>query len=419
MEFNGQIREDGRKLIQAVTRRKKVSEERVNQVIHQFKDCLDYVTEHEVRKSIESLQHKFVIHAEYEKSRQFRALVDKFLDLAKPKSLTHPAWSILHLLFRLAYRPTDKSTYHFVECQQILEENEKDSEQTYQEMFDWGKYLLEGIKLPQLPKTDDVWSDSEEEAETIRNETVKDETTQWSMERIPLFDKTPKPQITPLTLKDMMQENYWEHPENTVWTEYQVLHEILWALQSKDGTSLLFEKSHGDEITVRSIGMVSLSALGLIEHVSSYIPLLKALKHLNNFISDVLTASQDTYTLTHQAYTACLHSTVIEFYQTLSEFERRLVGQKVTTTLKDLREYVTNWMSILPHLSEVHSKITQVPATAANHVKASRLLSILFTSCQEAQIISYSTHYPVLLRVFLATLRPFLNIVDHWLVLRY
>lgn len=251
MESNGEIRQDVRKLLERITRRKKVSDERINQAMRQFRDCFDYVTEHEVKKSIDGLHHKFIIHAEYEKSRQFKTLVDKFLALSKPEGLTHPSWSILHLLFRLAYRPTDKPTYHFVECQQILEETEPELEQTVEKTFDWGKYLLEGLELPQLPKTDDVWTDSDEEVAGPVGETVHEAAEHCALDRIPLLPKTLQGIASTSTLKQVIQPHYWDRPEETVWTEYQVLHELLWALQSHDGTSLLFEISPLNRIRAR------------------------------------------------------------------------------------------------------------------------------------------------------------------------
>lgn len=43
MEFNGEIRSSCRQLIQIVSR-KKVTEERLNAIIFQLRDCLDYAS---------------------------------------------------------------------------------------------------------------------------------------------------------------------------------------------------------------------------------------------------------------------------------------------------------------------------------------------------------------------------------------
>ena len=52
MEYNGEIRVNLKKLIEKITK-KKTSEDRVSHAVSQLKDCIDYVTEHEVKLSIE------------------------------------------------------------------------------------------------------------------------------------------------------------------------------------------------------------------------------------------------------------------------------------------------------------------------------------------------------------------------------
>jgi hypothetical protein len=50
-----------------------------------------------------------------------------------------------------------------------------------------------------------------------------------------------------------------------------------------------------------------------------------------------------------------------------------------------------------------------------NNTRVTHLLSILFDSAQKAQVASYSTLYPVLLKILCSSLEPFLNMVDLWL----
>ena len=406
MEFNGEIRVNCRQLVECITK-KRASEERINAAIFHLKDCIDYVTEHEVKISIDGLHHKFLLHAEYEKARQFRSLVDKYLELSQPKGLTHPSWSILHLLFRLAYRPTERPNY-------LLEGPMFDNRTRDTQEFDWGKYLTEGIILPSLPKTDSVFSDDEtefEEESTIKHpldaETV--------IQRIPLFNKSVQLVQPTNSLNSKIQESYWDSSQKLELTEHQVLHEILWALQSKSSTSLLFKTTRNKSIQVRPFGLRSLPSPCLQEHLKSFIPLLEGLKIINDFVSNVITSVHKTHTLTHQAYSKALHTTLMEFYRILAEFETRLVEQKVTTTLKDLQCITFQWKAVVAALSDVQNKINEIPVTAENHVKASHILSLLFSSAQQAQITSYKTVYPYLLRVFFTTLAPFLNIIDHWL----
>jgi hypothetical protein len=60
MEYNGDIRVNLKKLIEKIAQ-KNVSEDRVSHAVSQLKDCIDYVTEHEVKLSIEGKQVEFII----------------------------------------------------------------------------------------------------------------------------------------------------------------------------------------------------------------------------------------------------------------------------------------------------------------------------------------------------------------------
>jgi len=406
MEFNGEIRVNCRQLVESITK-KRVSEERINAAIFHLKDCIDYVTEHEVKISIEGLHHKFLLHAEYEKARQFRSLVDKYLELSKPKGLTHPSWSVLHLLFRLAYRPTERPNY-------LLEGPLFNDQSQNLKGFDWGKHLNEGIVLPTLPKTDTPFSDEELEAEDKSAMEPPLEIVA-QMEKIPLFLQPPKTIQPSCPLSSKIQESYWDNSQKQELTEHQVLHEILWALLSKSSTSSIFKTTRNGNIQVRPVKLRSLSSSSLKEYLKTYIPTLEGLKLINEFVYNIVTSPHKTHTLTHQAYSKALHTTLIQFYSALAEFEVRLIEQKVTTTLKDLHHVMLKWRAVVASLSDIQTKINELPVTAENHIKASHILSLLFNSAQQAQITSYGTIYPHLLRVFFTTLEPYLNIVDHWL----
>lgn len=406
MEFNGEIRVNCRQLVESITK-KRASEERINAAIFHLKDCIDYVTEHEVKISIDGLHHKFLLHAEYEKARQFRSLVDKYLELSKPKGLTHPSWSILHLLFRLAYRPTERPNY-------VLEGPVFNNQSQHPKEFDWGKYLTEGIVLPCLPKNDSPFSDDEAELEnesTIEPPPEEDS----SIEKIPLFCKPLQVVKPSCLLVSKIQESYWDSGQKQELTEHQVLHEILWALQSKSGTSSLFKTTRNGKIQVRSIRLCSLPSSCLKEHLKTFIPVLEGLKLINDFVYNVMMSVHKTHILTYQAYSKALHTTLMKFYRNLAEFETRLIEQKVTTTLKDLQSIMMKWRAIIVALSDVQIKINEIPISAENHVKASHILSLLFSCAQQAQITNYETVYPHLLYVFFTTLAPYLNIIDHWL----
>ena len=161
--------------------------------------------------------------------------------------------------------------------------------------------------------------------------------------------------------------------------------------------------------------MESLPACCLEKHLSSICPLLEGLKIINDFISDATKTHQSTYTLTQQAYAEALNISLVEFYQELSGFETHLIEQNVTTTLTDLLPILAKWKVVILTLSEIQTTINQQPIAVENHVRATCILSLLFTRAQHAQVTSYQILYPVLLRVFFNSLAPYLNIIDRWL----
>jgi hypothetical protein len=310
------------------------------------------------------------------------------------------------LLFKLSYRPTERPDYllegHLFENIQVTNADD----------FDWGKYLLDEKLVQSLPKTDDVWSDLEQDQSSDETETIISKQLGVVQERLPLFSNSVNVSTVDFDLHKVIEENYWK---KKVWSEYQVLREVLWALHSKDGTSALFELNVDCVICPRSVSIPSTPSHSLKNILSTFCPLLQGLKQLNIYIDGISSAIEQTYTLTHQAYAEGLSVILGQFYNHLAVFEQRVVQQRITTTLAHLHSHLNSWKLVIPPLAQIHSRITCIPASTSNHIRAAYLLSELFNQSTEAQVTSYSSLYPVLLHLLYTSLEPLLNIIDRWL----
>ena len=411
MDFNCEIRASCKKLMKLITL-KEISEDCTYGIIRQLKQDCDYITEQDVKKSIESMHHKFVIHAEYKKSRHFNQLVAKYIQLTAPSGLTHPTWSILHLLMRLSYRPTDK--VGFARGGPVLGNLHVDSNKSFEYNETIGhQNIFQKEMLQSVPETgSNTWTDysDEDDMQIVENnefpQTQACASTALNIPVFPLF-LLKKTELKRACLNELIQKKYGS---NTSVSEFQLLHELLWCLQScNDGKSSSFLSfSTNGGIQTRTVTLVSLPKFGL----QSFSLLFQGLKQINSFLNHSI--SQESYTLTHQAYAAALKAIVTQFYQALSNFERRVAEQNSTVTLSHLLLFLKPWKSTIVTLSEMHESIMSSPLMD-NNSRVTRLLSVLFDSSQKAQVESYSTLYPILLKLLSSSLEPFLNMVDVWL----
>lgn len=375
---------------------------------------------------------------EYEKSRQFCKLVGHYIELTKPQGLSHPTWSVLHLLFKLAHHPTSRVD-HFLQDVHLFQSNQ--GNKNVLPVTSWGEVHNSTEQSagqvaddkPMDKSEDECWtSDSDDYVKPVENAYGLQHTKKGA-ENVPLFHKiTTDGQHANLTsrrMSELIQRQYWDADAvavaeaEPVWTEYQLLHEILWVMQSKMGatSSPLFKVTPCGRIRIKSGAWLASFSFpsGLKEWLSKTVPMiLEGLVRLNSFLDDVISSfQQSTYTLTHQAYAAGLSHVIRKFYQSLSEIEGIIADQQVTFTLVHLQSYLKTWQAILPSLAEIHCQVTQqeLSASAAvNHVRAAGLLSVLFNSAQQAQVTNNATLYPILLQLLFTSLAPTLNMIEQW-----
>lgn len=412
MEFNCEIRTGCTKLLKLIAN-KDSSEgcKSVNGIIRQLKQDCNYTTEEQVKRSIDGIQHKFDIHAEHGKSRHFQQLVTRYIQLTVPNCLTHPTWSILHLLIRLAYRPTEKSYLRAdgcilgnlnIETQKYSIKHCEDAET--QEVCD--KEMEQSA-----PETVMVsWTDSEEDdLGCSKSYEIVDQKSCVTTYSIPTFARSKKCSIPNFPLSELCQETYDKYSTSKIWTEYQVLHEILWTLhQSCENcdSSITSRKCVDQTKEHNVVGLPCLS-------VKCFHPLMQSLGEINFFLNN--TALQE-HTLTYQAYTVALNGIVTKFNRSVSNYEKSVAQQNSTSTISYLYLYLKPWTLNIITIAEMHKTIMQMPSSVTdNNTRVNHLLSVLYDSAEKAQVANYASLYPVLLQILFSSLEPFLNMVDLWL----
>lgn len=421
MSSNLEIRTDCRKLFKHLTS-KDISEDCINAVIRQLRQDCDYTTEQDVKKSIEGMQHKFLIHAEYEKSQYFIQLVNKFIQLTAPSGLTHSTWSILYLLIRLAFRPTQKLDYH--KGVQILENLVTPSVTSIKNFCGNKCGAMQHSKSEEtevlqtcLPETSGSWTDDDEnDGEISCDETPHciQPVTSIAVEKpCPVHHLVKRQEFWETSLNDLIQKKYQDpgfaNYQHENWTEFQLLHEFLWNLQTYDNMSVLQSTAASSGIQRKAIPLKILKSLG-DEPLNS---LIQGLRLINTFTNSMV--PHEAYSLTYQAYTSALSDIVTKFYRSLSKFEQNVAEQKMTVTVTHMFVFLKPWQQIFASLAEMHECIMQPYNASNNNSRVTRLMSVLFDSALEAQVTSYFTLYPILLQLLSASLQPFLNMVDIWL----
>ncbi len=340
--------------------------------------------------------------------------------------LSHPTWQILHLLFRLAFRPTRRSDF-------ILENN------TFQSIDAANQVATEGICAQEKQLLFKQWSEINNDVGWSTDEEFKDGLNALKNEKevgpaakfqiyhcltdkVPLFKETFNEAFVGSIFGTMVQSKFWDaaaEKGQLNCSEFQLLHDILWVMHSRRGVSSHFVESSSGQINRigKSANLSSLASSSscLEEYLSEISPIACGLQQLNAFVDDVFSALQPTYvTLTHQAYAAALNCVIRECYKSLSEFEDRVAEQNTTTTLAHLKAFVKPWVLVISSLTEIQSQVSSHPGSTANHILTAQLLSILSLQTQVAQVKSYSCVYPVLLRLLYSSLTPTLDMIDRW-----
>ncbi|XP_078588145.1 gamma-tubulin complex component 5-like isoform X2 [Branchiostoma floridae x Branchiostoma japonicum] len=439
-----------------------------------FGTCLEFVTSnfrfhrfldvdsHKVDRTIDGLCDKYTVHSKADTADTLRSLVGKFMELPVTqekqcsKSDTH--YAVLSLLLCLSETPTS------LDYQQQVSANPQEEPDT----FDWTSYLLEGIDIdtgpfPETPpwsEDEDDDDDDDEKGDSSDDDTLSTSNSQhvsslrkdflqcaeqgwlpkadWLKNSVMAQYWSERPQTMELTnthhtanltniweMHQYSSDPFYKSADRTPLTEAQTMRESLWVLggcqqsflyRSREQKLLLMNNIKVSHITPDALQSIlqKLAWYGNITH------------KLHHMIDSVITRSfgchdngePDNVSRTQQAFTSALLRCLQAFNKKLAALEKRLVLQEELITLSTMMGTLQEQFGDLEMLYTVYQLGVVSPSTDKTNdvLKASRLLSVLYQNILQYNTLgdAANTKLPLLLPLWIQTLRPYLEIIDGW-----
>ncbi|XP_066270799.1 gamma-tubulin complex component 5-like isoform X1 [Branchiostoma lanceolatum] len=435
-----------------------------------FSTCLEFVTSnfrfhrfldvdsHKVDRIIDGLCDKYTVHSKADTADTLRGLILRLLELPITqeklcsKSDTH--YSVLSLLLCLSETPT---SVDFQQQVSARTQEEKDS-------FDWTSYLLEGIDIDTGPFPDTPpWSDDDEDENdntssdndslstsnnqqvaSLRKDLVQyaeqgwlpkadwlknNVMTQYWSERPQTMELTNTHHTANLTniweMHQYSSDPFYKCADRTPLTETQAMRESLWTLGGCRQSFLYRCREHKlllmNNIKVSHITPDALQSI--LQKLAWYGNITLSLHHM---IDSVLTRSfschdnstSEPVSRTQQAFTSALLRCLQDFNKKLASLERRLVSQEELVTLSTMIGTLQEQFGELEMLYTVYHLGVASPSTDKTNdvLTASRLLSVLYQNILQFNTLGDAAHtkLPLLLPLWIQTLRPYLEIIDGW-----
>uniref|UniRef100_A0A6I8MYG6 Gamma-tubulin complex component n=2 Tax=Ornithorhynchus anatinus TaxID=9258 RepID=A0A6I8MYG6_ORNAN len=433
---------------------------RSNLRFHQFLD----VSGHKVRRTIEGIHEKLVVHSDLGKAASWKRLTEAFLAAPLPSTRgteTETHYAILSLLLGLSDSPSNSDYV----------ERPRDEPGEAEEEFDWEKYLREGEESgpgpgPEADTPD--WSDASEEEDAQQPLSREDSGIQ--VDRTPLDEPAHgKRTVSHATwkvgepdsrgwLERHVAPPYWtarparlpnsqhlhsnlaavwdRHPrgrdpfgppeDRTYVTELQAVRETLWLLS---GVKKLFIfRLDGGQVTVRedvSVSHLTRDCLrSVLEQIAAYGQVVHGLR---GFVDEIMghggecgsRPPPDPPFRTYQAFMWALFKYFAAFRGELTEMERSVLRGDETVTLAIVVARLAPRLAQLKVLHKVfRTGIAEVPPDTRNVVRASHLLNTLYKAILEYDTVGEASERTVslLFSLWVETVRPYLQTVDEWIV---
>ncbi|XP_016843596.1 gamma-tubulin complex component 5 isoform X1 [Nasonia vitripennis] len=421
------------------------------------------VNSHAVKKEIEEITQKFLIHGKYDVAKEFQELVKSFLtnfDFER-----HPQydvqWSLLSLLLNLA-NETNKSELN--SSSQPYRDRSQNititAEDDKSEEIDWGQYLKEGQEdffCNYDSDSDSEWSEDENNGQLSlsipgnqkTSGNIQDATNsgtniyQSSIHDVP--KSLPQEIISKNWLKTNIQNSWWneldwhqykvksefeaahlyEHwRKNTLksnkiigtLSEYQACREILWMFHIQSSMAL-FQEETGSEFSIRDVSIPSLTTVAFKSMLLSYYQYFTMIREMVTFLENIFNHVDTSVEnrkppLTYEAYAITLQQQLLRIKSGLVDFEIAMMKQEDQKTFLSISKNLKRYLDRVKMIFEIHKSVVEDWKKMTNWQAASKLLSCLYFKMQNSS--SYET-VNLCATLYLASLSVYLNIVDVWL----
>ncbi|GAB1610647.1 gamma-tubulin complex component 5 isoform X2 [Argonauta hians] len=438
----------------------------------EFKQCYTYsmsnfkyhrflsVDSHKVKESIKGLCEKFRVHSQDDKARDLQELSSNFLSLPlfEQKTIDHSDthYSVLRLLIELAANPT--CTKPCETSREVPVEEDKD--------FDWAAYLREGEEVytgyfssssefsddDEEDNIDNGGSDDIEESKNRENgehlqvvevalskdvnmvETCEELQSQPSDNMSDWFQHNIKKPYWNGTTQDIpecssyynvvkfwesyMRNSYTFENYQTV-TESQVIREIIWMLLGNTGT-YIFQCS-GTKYTLRhNITLNHLTPLALRNGVEMFLVAGSLMLQLVAFIDSLSerrsTGESDEVPLTYEAFAFSVNQFLHLYKSVLCKLEGDLRKQESTITILSVQKLLRPWIEKLTLVSNIYvNGVERFMSIENNSDRSASLLSCLYDTVIQLQLINHIDLLSVALPLWLTTSQPYTDIIDEWI----
>uniref|UniRef100_A0A671SJ37 Gamma-tubulin complex component n=1 Tax=Sinocyclocheilus anshuiensis TaxID=1608454 RepID=A0A671SJ37_9TELE len=438
---------------------------------HRFLDA----NRHNVQRSINGIHEKLMVHSDLSKAESWLRLTEEFLSSPLPNTegtKTEVHYSVLALLLNLSDSPSNTNY-----CERPrLKETEKEDKFDWAKYLMEGEDIDTG-PFPDTPEWSEDESEEEDSQQPLSREDSGIQVDRTPQEDHEQNDKTIQVTWTVgepdsrAWLEQHIVTSYWvpnsprfphslhlhsnlynvwdQHLYNTgplylpeeksFVTETQVIRETLW-LFSGVKKLFIFQLNDG-KVTVRNDVVVTHLTNNclhsVLEHIAAY---GQAVTRLQKFIDEVTghsaepcppglnsssssssKKSSDPPFRTYQAFVWALYKYFTSFKEELNTIEKDIIAKDETVTLSSVLERLSPHLAQITMLHRVFcTGVADVPPGTPNVLRASHLLNTLYKAIIEYDSVGEASEQSVsvalLFSLWVETVRPYLEIVDEWIV---
>ncbi|XP_014215101.1 gamma-tubulin complex component 5 [Copidosoma floridanum] len=422
------------------------------------------VNSHAVKKEIDEIIQKFLIHGKYDVAKEFQDLVQTFLNSFD--SERHPQcdvqWSLLSLLFNLASETCNSqiSASHSLSRDRsnnasVATEDDKSEE------IDWAEYLKEGEQeffCNYESNSDSDWSEDENDCQADLSVHNQQKASTPSRNAVPretgILATVPEEIPKSVTSQDVVPTNWLEkNIQNTWWneldwrqykvdsrfedahllefwrkntkksheiigtlSEYQALRELLWMFHVHSDMAV-FQEEKEKGFVIRDVSIPSLTTVAFKSVLSSYCEYITMMREMETFLENLFVRNDTSKSsrrppLTYEAYAATLQHEILSIKKKLVDFETEVMKQNDPSTFLSASKVLKKCTDRIKIIFEIHKSVIDDWEKLSNWQCASKLLSKLYFKIQNSCIIEMIN---LCANFYLASLSVYLNIIDVWL----
>ncbi|XP_058801203.1 gamma-tubulin complex component 5 isoform X2 [Phymastichus coffea] len=416
------------------------------------------VNSHAVKKEIEEITQKFLIHGKYDVAKEFQELVRTFLTSFDFER--HPQydlqWSLLSLLLNLS-NETNKSEVSTSYLSRDRSQNVSiTAEDDMSEEIDWAQYLKEGqaeFFCNYESDSDSDWSTDENDGQIDLSIQSNQKASTSRKDELPTIADTikvtdsktsnslPQDIVSKNWLKKNVQNTWWNELDwhqykvasefetahfYEIWrknimrsnkiigtlSEYQACRELLWMFHIPTSMAI-FQEENDKDFSIRDVSIPSLSSVAFKNMLIPFCEYFTMIREIDLFL-EKLFKQNDSYKppLTYEAYAIALQQELLDIKKGFVEVEVELMTQNDQKTFLVISRSLEKYLNRLKLIYKIHKNVTEDWEKLNSWQCASKLLSKLYFKMQDSNSIETINLCAML---YLSSLSVYLNIVDIWL----